>query len=208
MAVFSLPETSVGEPQPHSQARMVGTGKNYSATEGPEDLQNRSQPRQSFGIRLVAGRQPMGDAGQGVAQKGSRRLGGIQAASPAAEGGWIGDAIRVFKRGRRLLPGAVLRKASAQGLAASQQAAVGVRQRKQRKEGEGLSATWAATAPDPDPVVRRVVRLLAAPSVADDQIAITNRTSPQDNVRTLFGPVGFELVQRGGKWDKENRKAH
>jgi len=184
---------------------MVGRGKNFSATEGPEDLQNRSQPRQSFGIRLVAGRQPMGDAGQGVAQKGSRRLGGIQAASPAAEGRGIGDAIRVFERRYCFFPRAVLRKASPQGLAASQQAVVGARQRKRRKEGEGLSATWAATAPDPDPVVRRVVRLLAAPSVANDRIAITNGTSPQDNVRTLFGPVGFELVQRGGKWDKQNR---
>src|SRR5690348_5382152 len=40
------PETSVGEGGPQSQARMVGGRKNFSATQRPEDLQNRSQPRQ------------------------------------------------------------------------------------------------------------------------------------------------------------------
>jgi hypothetical protein len=39
-AVWS-PETSVGEGGQHSQARMVGARKNFSETQGPEDLQNR-----------------------------------------------------------------------------------------------------------------------------------------------------------------------
>ena len=63
----------------------------------------------------------------------------------------------------------------------------------------------AATAPDPDPVVMLIVRLLAAASVADDRIAFTNGASPQDDLVAACRPIGFELVRRDGKWDKENR---
>jgi hypothetical protein len=65
----------------------------------------------------------------------------------------------------------------------------------------------AATAPNPDPVVVFIVRLLAAASVADDRIAFTNRAVPQDDLVAVFGPIDFELVQRGGKWDKKNRSS-
>jgi hypothetical protein len=110
----------------------------------------------------------MSDAGERLAQKGTGGFGGIQAARPAAEGGGIGDTIGVFERGRRLFPGAVLDQAPSQGLTASQQAVVRVRERKQREEGEGLPAIGAATAPDPNPIVMFIVGLLAAASVADD----------------------------------------
>ncbi len=90
-------------------------------------------------------------------------------------------------------------------MATSQQAVVGVRERKRREEGEGLSATWAATAPDPNPVVMLIMRLFAASSVTGDRIAFTNGASPQDDFLAVFGSVGFELVRRCGKWDKENR---
>jgi hypothetical protein len=53
----------------------------------------------------------------------------------------------------------------------------------------------------------RVVRLLAAAPVTDDRIALTNRASPQNGLGTACGPIGFELVQRDGKWDKENRSS-
>ena len=99
----------------------------------------------------------------------------------------------------------MLLKAPPQCLASSQQAVVGVRERKQWKEGEGLSATWAATAPDLDPVVMLVVRLLASSSVAGDRIAFTNRASPQDDFLALFGPVSFDSLRWSGKWDKQNR---
>jgi hypothetical protein len=99
----------------------------------------------------------------------------------------------------------VLLKAPPQCLASSQQAVVGVRQRNQWKEGEGLSATWAATAPDLDPVVMLVVRLLASSSVAGDRIAFTNRASPRDDFLALFGPVSFDSLRWSGKWDKQNR---
>jgi hypothetical protein len=82
---------------------------------------------------------------------------------------------------------------------------MGVRERKQREEGEGLPATGAATAPDPDPVVVFIVGLLAASSMADDRIAFTNRASPQDDSRAVRGPLRFELVRRDRKWDKRNR---
>jgi hypothetical protein len=82
---------------------------------------------------------------------------------------------------------------------------MGVRERKQREEGEGLPATGATTATDPDPVVVFIVGLLAAASMADDRIAFTNRASPQDDFRAVRGPLRFELVRRDGKWDKRNR---
>jgi hypothetical protein len=50
-----------------------------------------------------------------------------------------------------------------------------------------------------------IVRLLAATSVANDQIASTKRASPQDDFRAACRPIGFELVWRDGKWDKQNR---
>jgi hypothetical protein len=82
---------------------------------------------------------------------------------------------------------------------------MGVRERKQRQEGEGRPATVAATAPDFDPVVILIVRLLAATSMADDRIAFTYRAAPQDDVGATCGPIAFQPAQRGGKWDKENR---
>jgi hypothetical protein len=90
-------------------------------------------------------------------------------------------------------------------LTASQQAVVGVRERKYREEGEGLPTIGTASAPDPNPVVILIVGLLATASVADDRIAFTNRASPQDDLVAVCGPVGFQLVWRGGKWDKKNR---
>jgi hypothetical protein len=50
-----------------------------------------------------------------------------------------------------------------------------------------------------------IVRLLAPATVPDDRIAFANRTSPQHDVLDIASPVGFELVWRGRKWDKENR---
>jgi hypothetical protein len=149
----------------------------------------------------------MSDTSQGAAQEGSRHLGGVQAASPAAEGGGIGYAIRVFKRRYCFFPGAVLLEAPPQGLIASQEAVVRVRERKGCKKGERFPATGAAATADLDPVVIPIVRLLAAASMANDRVPFTNGTSPHDYIGALFGPVGFELARLGGKWDKENRNA-
>ena len=184
---------------------MVGR-EIFSEPQGPENLQNRSQPRQNLSlvIRRNTGCQPVSDADERLAEKRKSRL-AVQSVGPAAERGRIGYAIRVFERRRGRFPGAMLHKAPSQCLTTRQQTVVGVRERKQREEGEGLPASGAATAPDPDPVVVFIVGLLAAASMADDRIAFTNRASPQDDFRAARGPLRFELVRRGRKWDKRNR---
>jgi len=187
----------------------VGGRKKLSETQGPEDLQNRSQPRPqpSRGIGLIATRQPVNHADERLAQKCSCRLRVVQAARPAAESGGIGQPIGIFESGRRIFPGAVIHKVSPERLTASQQAVVRVRERKQRKESEGLSATVAEAAPDSNPVVMFIVCLLAAVPVADDRIALTNGASSQDDFGAGSRPIGLELVRRGGKWDKKNRRS-
>ena len=57
---------------------------------------------------------------------------------------------------------------------------------------------------DRNPIMMPIVRLLAAPSVADDRLLLTYRASPQDLVAVLL-PVSFQLARRRRKWDKENR---
>ena len=84
---------------------------------------------------------------------------------------------------------------------------MGVRERKQREEGEGGAATKAVTAPDSNPVVMLIVRLLAAASMADDRIAFTSGAAPQDDFGATRGPLRFELVRRDGKWDKQDRSS-
>ena len=147
----------------------------------------------------------MSNVGERLAEKRKSRLGVVQSAGPATKRGSIGHAVGIFERRRRLLPGTMFHQAPPQCLTARQQTVMGVRERKQREESEGLPATTAATAPNPDPVVVCIVRLLVATSVANDQIASTNRASPQDDFGVACRPIGFELVWRDGKWDKQNR---
>jgi hypothetical protein len=170
-------------------------------------LQNRSQPgqRSNLVISRIAVCQPVSHVVERLAEKRKGWLGGVQPVGPAAKRGRIGHAVRVFERRRGLFPGTMLHKAPPQSLTARQQTVVGVRERKQRKEGEGFPAAAAATAPDPDPVMVCIVRLLAAASMANDQIASTNRASPQDDFGATRRPLRFELVRRDGKWDKRNR---
>jgi len=147
------------------------------------------------------------DAGERLAEKGKGRLGAVQSVGPAPERGRIGHAVGVFERRRGLFPGAVLHKAPSQSLTARQQTVVGVRERKQWKKREGLPATGAVTPTDPNPVVMRIVRLLAATSMPDDGIAFTTGASPQDDFGAARGPLRFELVCRDAKWDKQNRSS-
>jgi len=90
-------------------------------------------------------------------------------------------------------------------LTARQQAVMRVRERQQWEESEGLPANWAATATDGNPIVILIVRLLAAPAVADDRIPFTCRASPQD--LAVSGPISFKLVRQRRKWDKKNRSS-
>jgi hypothetical protein len=77
-------------------------------------------------------------------------------------------------------------------------------ERKEWQESEALSTHHATTAMDRNPIMMLIVRLLAPPSVADDRLLLTYRTSPQDLVAVLL-PLSFQLVRRRRKWDKVNR---
>jgi hypothetical protein len=57
-----------------------------------------------------------------------------------------------------------------------------------------------------NPVVMLIV-CLPATSVPDDRIAFTSGASPQDDFGAARRPIGFELVRRDGKWDKQNRSS-
>lgn len=52
-----------------------------------------------------------------------------------------------------------------------------------------------------------IVCLLATAAVADNRTMFTNGAWWQDDLIAVSGPVGFELVRRGRKWDKENRNS-
>ena len=185
---------------------MVGA-EIFSETQGPENLQNRSQPRQrpSLVIGGIVVCQPVSHTDKRLAEKGKCRLGTVQAVGPTAKCGRIGHMVRVFERRCGLFPGAVLHKAPLQCLRARQHTVVRVRERKQREEGEGPLATGTATATNANPIVMLIMRLLAAVSVTNDRINITPRASPQNNLGAARGPIRFQLVRRRGKWDKQNR---
>src|SRR5438132_11577674 len=139
----------------------------------------------------------MSEAGECSTQKRSCRLGWVQAMGPAAERGGLRHVIGIFDRGCRFFPGAVLLKTSPQCLTASQQTVMRIREREGWKKRKRLPAIAAVSATDLDPVVMLIVRLLAATSVANDRIALANRTSPQNNGGALCSTIRFELVQRG-----------
>ena len=122
-------EANVGEGRQHFQARMVG-GEIFSETQGPENLQNRTQPRQrpSVVIGRTTTRPPLRHASERLAEKGKGRLGAVQAARPATKRGGIRHAVRVFECRSRFFPGAVLHKAPPQRLTASQQTVLRVRE--------------------------------------------------------------------------------
>jgi hypothetical protein len=67
-----------------SQARMLGE-EIFSAAQGPENLQNPSQPSQK--PRLLIDRitpcQPVSDAGERLVEKGKSRFGAVQSVGPA-----------------------------------------------------------------------------------------------------------------------------
>jgi hypothetical protein len=123
-------EANVGEGGPAFPGKDGGEGENFSETQGPENLQNRSQPRQrpSFAIGPIAVRQPVSHAGKRLAEKGKCWLGAVHTVGPAAKCGRIGHAVRVSERRHGLFPGAVLHKSPPQPLTTSQQAVLRVRE--------------------------------------------------------------------------------
>jgi len=77
-----------------------------------------------------------------------------------------------------------------------------MRESSRRAKKQRFSST---AAPNPDPVVVFVMRLFTAAAMADDGVLETDRAAAREEVRTRLGPIGFEVVLRGRKWDKENR---
>ena len=185
---------------------MVGPENFFLKAQWAKNLQNRSQPthKASFVIAPIATPPPISNPSKRLAEKGQHKLRAVYPIRPTTERGRIGEAIRVFKHRRRFFPGAVLYKSAPQRIPTRQQAVMRIRERKQWQKSESLSTHCTATAVDQNPIVMPIVRLLAAPSVADDRILLTLRASPQDLV-AVFLPLSFQLVRRYRKWDKVNR---
>ena len=142
----------------------------FLQTQRPEDFESGSHPGQRPGLvkSLTAARQPVSDAGDGLAQKGKQELRAVQAARPAPHCRRVWQAVRILEGRQSLFPRAVFHNALLQRLTARHQTVMRVRKREQWKEGEGRPAASAAAPANPDPVVMLVVRLLAATSVAND----------------------------------------
>ena len=68
-------------------------------TQGPEDWKNRSQPgqRPSLVTGLITAPQPVSNVDDGLPGEGKSQLRKVHAARPAAEGGGVGQTIRVFQ---------------------------------------------------------------------------------------------------------------
>jgi hypothetical protein len=98
----------------------------------------------------------------------------------------------------------VFHKVEPQCLTAGEQAVVSVGKRKRRQESKGGATTVTDAAPNLNPVMMQIVSLLTTPTVADDGVAIANRTSAQHSCGPV-GPGSFRLALPIGKWDKENR---
>src|SRR5712691_2084263 len=82
-----------------------------------------------------------------------------------------------------------------------------VRRRENGKEGEGQVAGFTDAAANFDPVVSLVVSLFAPPTVPDNRIAQTLRTTAGDLVLAVSSPVEGWVARIHAKWDKENRTA-
>lgn len=155
--------------------------------------------------QLLAAGQPLLYGFKSASQKRKRRR-GIQAVAPAAEGGRVRNAIRIFHRWGGPFPRAVLHKTSSQCLSARDQTVVGIRQRESRKETESMFADFAEPAAVLDPVVTVVMCLLAPQAMANDRIAQTQGTPAKDTF-PASRPVeaGLAMVRR--KWDNGDRTA-
>ena len=106
---------------------------------GPEDSQKAKHggPNQAQRAvsELLATGQPLLHGCESASQR-KKRARGIQAATPAAEGGRVRNAIRIFQRRRGAFPRAVLHKTSPQRLTARDQTVVSVGQGEGGEEGE------------------------------------------------------------------------
>jgi len=107
--------------------------------------------------------------------------------------------IGIFDRGRCRFPATALDEIAVQRLTACNQAVMAVGWREGRQEGECLAATVADAAANPDPIMMFIMGLFAPAPVTDDGILHANRAATRNEFRARLGPIGFEVVLRGGK---------
>lgn len=141
----------------------------------------------------------------GGAQKRKPRLRVIQTSKPSTQGGGIGHPLGILDSGRRSFPATTFHKVAPKRLATGDQAVVAIGQREGRQKSERLPAQIAEAAPNRNPVMVFVVSLFAPAAMADDGIAQTNRALTKNRPTTSIDPIGFEVVLRRRKWDKQNR---
>jgi hypothetical protein len=79
-----------------------------------------------------------------------------------------------------------------------------VRERKCRQERNRLAARTADAAANRDPIMLFVMSLFPSTTVPHDRISQAN-WAPANDSFSWFGPIGFQLALRRGKWDKDNR---
>ena len=202
MGCCFLSAASLGENRPHSQARMVG-GKNPFRSAGPEAVKERENggPGQ-FPVAVMenlCAPYTLIEREDCAPQKREGRSRGIENLKPAAEGGRIRHAIRIFHRWRRRFQGTAFDKVAPQRLTAGDQAVMGVGQRKHRQEGNCLFARSADTAPNRDPVMVFVMSLLLPAAMPNDRILRANGAPANDYFRASLRPIGFQLALRRGK---------
>lgn len=176
---------------------------------GPELMQERDHGGPGQRPSAVAEhhpvRDPLADGRQRLAQvhQGGRR---VQAASPAAEGGGMGHPIGILEGGCGVFPRETLGKMQTQCFTARQEAVMRIREGEARKESKGLLADLTLAAADTNPVMILIVGLFAPTAVADDRVTVANRAMSQDKFGADGSPIRFELANRVGKWDNENRE--
>ena len=68
-------------------------------------------------------------------------------------------------------------------------------------------APVAEAAANSDPIVVFIMRLFAAAAMTDDGVLAANGAAAHDDLGAGLGPIGFEVVLCGRKWDKQNRSA-
>ena len=107
--------------------------------------------------------------------------------------------IGIFDRGRCRFPAKTLDEKAVQCLTARNQAVMAVGWREGGQEGECLAATVADAAANPDPIMMFIMGLFAPAPMTDDGIPHTNRAATRNEFRARLGPIGFEVVLRGGK---------
>jgi hypothetical protein len=154
---------------------------------------------------LLAAGQPLRHGLEHGAQKGKGGPRRIQVVEPAAQGGGVGNAIRIFERRRSIFPRAPLHKAPPQRLAArDDQTVMGVRQGESGQETKDYTAQRTEPTAVPDPIVTLIMGLLPSPAMADDRVQQAERT-PAKNQSSTGRPIESGLAMVGKKWNNVDR---